>query len=399
MLSRRLLGFSILPFLVVPAITADDASLQRGANDFAASIYQQLARGQENLVFSPFSVFTALSMTLEGARGQTARQIAAALHQPYPNPQYAQSLAALTSELAKTAGGSASTLLNANALWIDRGFRVQADFRKTLETAYGAPPGEVDFSTDTESARRQINSWTGQHTNGKIPELFSSGSLTNETRLVMSTAVYFNGKWQSAFRVAETRPAPFHLPGGASAETKFMNQTGKFGYRETAQMQILEMKYAGGTLAFDIVLPKSADGLPTLEKSLNGAVVAEWLSSLAPRTVEVALPKFRSESEFSLRDVLAQLGMRDAFQRSADFSGIDDRRDLFLSVVRHKAFVDVSEEGTEAAAATGIGVSLVSAVVSPARVSFRADHPFLFFIRDTRTGLLLFAGRLFNPRI
>jgi serpin B len=175
-----------------------------------------------------------------------------------------------------------------------------------------------------------------------------------------------------------------------------MNQTGTFGYAETATAQILEMPYAGGALAFDVLLPKSPDGVAELEKSLTAENLAKWLGSLQHLTVDVALPKFRAESEFSLRDTLSGMGMPSAFKEgTADFSGIDDRRDLYLSQVVHKAFVDVTEEGTEAAAASGAVVGVVS-YQPPQR--FRADRPFAFVIRDTKSGVVLFAGRLVKPR-
>lgn len=368
-----------------------------GMNQFAASLYQKLAHAnQDNLIFSPFNVGTALSMLLEGAAGSTAKEMAAVLHQLYPDPDYAAALASITKELVDEANGNGNELSAANAVWVERGFPVRSDYKEKIRGLLRGSVGELNFVRNPEQARNEINSWTEQHTKGKITELFPRGSIDPDTRLVVTAAIYFYGKWQSAFNPSRTHPAPFQLANGGATQTPFMNQTGRFGYAESAAAQILEMKYRANPIAFDVLLPKSRDGLGALEKEMTADNIAAWLKPVEYRTVDVSMPKFRAESQFSLRETLSKLGMPVAFTSAADFSGIDDRRDLTLSDVLHKAFVDVAEEGTEAAAATGSTVTMVAMVASP-RVVFRADHPFAFVIRDTRTGLILFAGRLTRP--
>jgi serpin B len=278
---------------------------------------------------------------------------------------------------------------------VQRGLSIAPDFQRTLQTTYAAPLTPLDFDRDLERARAAINSWTDQHTKGKIHELFGPGSLDSLTRLILTSAVYFFGKWERPFLPKATAPATFKLGSGGSMQTPFMHQSGSFGYAETANLQILEMRYSGTGVAWDVLLPKTDDGLRGLEDSLTPENLAAWLGSLAPRRVELAIPKFRADAGFSLRDALSRMGMPSAFG-AADFSGIDGRRDLALADVVHKAFVDVSEAGTEAAAATGSIAVLVSAVM-PEHTVFRADHPFVFLIRDTESGLILFAGRLTNP--
>ncbi|MGA2268713.1 MAG: serpin family protein [Bryobacteraceae bacterium] len=387
----------VLPFLAAAALHAADSPITAGLNHFATASYQELARGGDNLILSPFSISTALSMVLEGARGQTAAEMAKVLHQPYPDPGYDAALASLVDQLTKLANTSGNELLDANGLWVQRGFPLESDFERSIQTLYRAPLTQLDFLKNPEQARAEINSWTGQHTKGKIPELFGPGSVDSSTRLILTSAIYFLGKWQSPFQPTRTHAAPFKLAAGGTVEASFMNQTAAFGYAETPLVQILEMKYGGTPLAFDILLPKTEHGLAELETSINPENLAAWLGALRDCMVEAAIPKFRAESEFSLRDTLSHMGMPGAFSRTADFSGVDGRRDLFLSVVMHKAFVDVSEEGTEAAAATGAAMSLVSMRVAQ-RTVFRADHPFIFLIRDTPSGLILFAGRLVKPR-
>ncbi len=365
-----------------------------GVNQFATTAYHELARGDQNLIFSPFNIATALSMLLEGARGDTADEIAAVLHLAQNDPEFHTALSRLIDQLIRQGNAPGNTLSMGNALWVERGFPILPSFQDALRTDYHAPPTSVDFLKAPEQARREINNWVEQQTKGKIKELFAPGSITGDTRLVLTSAVYFYGKWQSAFEAKNTQPGPFRGPGGPS-QAKFMNQTASFGYSETPDLQILEMKYAGTPMVFDVLLPRQDSGLPALEKSMTATQIADWMKGVQRRQVQVAVPKFRVESEFSLKSTLSALGMRKAFTGAADFSGIDGKQDLSVSAVKHKAYVDVSEEGTEAAAATGTMVSLV-AMQRPKPV-FRADHPFAFFIRDTESGAILFAGRVMKP--
>lgn len=386
----------ILPLLCAAgALRAGDNPVAQELNQFGVACYRQLAPVRGNLIFSPFSISSALSMTLQGARGETAAQISSVLRHPNPDPQYAAAFSDLASQIAARANRQGSDFANANGLWLQKGFRLEPGFRNTIENTYAARLASLDFAGDPETARSAINSWTSQQTKGKIRELFAAGSLNGQTRVVLTSAVYFYGKWERPFSTRNTHPAPFKLGGNGTVQTPFMRQTGTFGYAETPALQILELRYAGTGLAWDVLLPKVGDGLSDLESSLTPENLAAWLADLSNRSVDVMLPKFRAESGFSLRQTLSRMGMPAAFG-DADFSGIDGRRDLALSDVVHKAFVDVSEEGTEAAAATGSVAVLVSAVI-PESIAFRADHPFLFLIRDTRTGLILFTGRLQNP--
>ena len=388
----------VLPFLLAAGLPAAGDPVGRGLNQFGIACYRDLAPGRGNLIFSPWSISSALSLALSGARAGTASGIAGVLHQNFPDAGYPAALAALSNQLTQRANLGKNQLLNANGLWVQKGFAVEPEFRDITEKIYGAPPRQLDFSGATESARAAINSWTNQQTKGRIPELFAPGALDRTTRLVLSSAVYFYGIWEKPFRAADTRTEPFRVNASHTVETALMHQTGAFGYNETPSLQILEMRYAGTGLAWDILLPKETDGLADLERALDPDQVAAWLAGVERHPVDVAVPKFRAESGFSLKNTLSRMGMPTAFTGLADFSGMDGRRDLTLADVVHKAFVEVSEEGTEAAAATGINAVLVSSVISSGRIVFRADHPFLFLIRDTQSGVILFAGRVENPK-
>jgi len=358
-----------------------------GLNAFAGDLYRQLAHQQGNLVFSPLSISTVLAMTLAGARGRTAQEMTAVLRTP-PD-------AALLDSLSKAGNASGDQLLLAQSLWVERGVSLLPDFVGASQERFHTAPSPADFSGAPEAARAAINRWIAEQTKGKITDLFAPNSLTRDTRLVLASAVYFNGKWQARFDPKSTAPAPFHGSSAPPVQTPFMHQTGRLPYAETSTAQVLELPYAGGSLAFDVILPKAGTALTTLEDALGAGGLSAWIGQLQRKQVSVSLPKFRAESSFSLQPALSALGMASAFTGAADFSGFDGRRDIAISRVVHKAFIDVSEEGTEAAAATGVAMTRV-ALAQP--VTFRADHPFLFLLRDTASGAILFAGRLEEPR-
>ncbi len=391
---RRYLAFVAL--MSGPALIAADSAAAR-INRFSTASYRELAPAPGNLIYSPFSISSAVSMVLAGARGSTASGIATALGERGINPAYHTDLAALVDQLIREANTGGGQLSIANALWVQSGLPLEAAFRNVLSSQYKAPLTQLDFF-NPERCRVEINSWTEQQTKGKIRDLFAPGVLKPSTRLVLTSAIYFKGAWQSPFQTQQTKPAPFRTGTRGTVQADFMNQTAHFGYAEVPGLQVLEMKYGGTPLAFDALLPKG-DDLKSLENSLSPENLAKWFAELGDRKVQVALPRFRAESEFSLKEMLSRMGMESAFTGSADLSGIDGKRDLQISDVVHKAFVEVTEEGTVAAAATGAAISLTAMRQEPPTPVFRADHPFVFLIRDTRSGAILFAGRVMNPKV
>ena len=387
----------LLPLLLAAALPAADSRVTTAMNAFTTTSYKQLARGDGNLILSPLNVAAALSMALAGAGGQTAEEIQSVLHVHYDSG-YSAAVGALLTDLTTAGNSGGNELHAANGLWVQKGFAIQPTYENTLANNYYAPLTSVDFVENPEAARSQINRWTEEHTQDRIKNLFPAGSFDAQTRLVLTSAIYFYGKWQDPFVPSHTQPAPFIQLTGATTQANFMNQTSHFGYTDTPSAQILEMRYAGTGIAFDVLLPKTLSGLAGLETSLTIENLSGWLGNLTTRNVQVSLPKFRTESEFSLRKALSTMGMPTAFTDKADFSGIDPGRALAISEVVHKAFVDVSEQGTEAAAATGITMRATAMRAPEQAVVFRADHAFIFLIRDTRTGVILFIGRLVKPR-
>jgi len=260
---------------------------------------------------------------------------------------------------------------------------------------YKASLISVDFKNTPEQARIQINKWVEQKTNNKIQDLIKPGILNPLTRLVLTNAIYFKGDWAIPFRERSTHDAPFWLNRDNSVTVPLMTQEEYFRWGKHEAMQLLELPYAGNNLSMIILLPNEVDGLPALEASLTQDNLSSWLKSLKKRELRVFLPKFKMTSEFNLSRMLGAMGMPDAFTTNADFSGMTGTKELFISAVVHKAFVDVNEEGTEAAAATAVTMRMTAVATPPPE--FRADHPFLFLIRHNPSGSILFLGRVINP--
>ncbi len=391
MLLSGLLVWAATEALAAPQ-DADAGALPRGNNTFALNLYGELREQEGNLFFSPYSISTALAMTYGGARGSTAAQMEQVLHFEVTTERLHQAFSQLTGQGAK--GGYQLSV--ANALWGQQGVGFLKKFLDLTEKHYGAGLRQVDFAAATEAARKTINAWVEKETQGKIKDLIQPGVLNALTRLVLTNAIYFKGTWAEQFDKKATRDAPFTLATRQQVKVPMMHKTENFGYTEAEDFQALELAYAGDDLSMVIFLPREADGLLALEKKLSLENLESWLGGLRRQTVQVSVPRFAITSEFGLQEVLKSLGMTDAFSGAADFSGMTGRKDLFISAVIHKAFVDVNEEGTEAAAATAV-VMMRSAAPRPP-VVFRADHPFLFLIRDNASDSILFIGRLVNPK-
>jgi serpin B len=336
-------------------------------------------------------------MTYAGACGQTESQMAKTLDFPttLSNEQFHNAFGIISGQMNEASKKGGYELVVANALWGQKDYKFLQEFLTLVKTNYDSDLQQVDFVNQTEAARKIINDWVENKTKGKIKELIKSGTLDSMTRLVLTNAIYFKGKWASQFKPDKTQNLPFILLGGEKVNVPMMNQTGNFGFTETDTIQALEMPYVNNDLSMVILLPKKPDGVKDLEKELTAENLTGWLAKLRKREVQVWLPRFKLTCEFELAKVLGSMGMPDAFLAKADFSGMTGNKDLFISAVVHKAYVEVNEEGTEAAAATGVAMKLTSVPLPPP--VFKADHPFVFLIRDNHTGSILFLGRTANP--
>jgi len=403
---KPLLSF-IIPYLLLllgakaaetkTVTDADRATVVDGNNSFAVALYHQLDNQAGNLFFSPESISTALAMAYAGARGNTATEMAKALHFTLPPTQLDAAMGALLRDL--NAAHSEYQLNVANALWAQQGYTFLDQFLNLLNTDYGAGLQQVDFRSAPEAARSTINQWVEQKTQDKIKDLLAPGSLRPDTRLVLTNAIYFKGNWQTQFDKAQTRDEDFYLSQTKTTSAPLMHREGSFGYFDGGSFQVLEIPYKSNELSLIVLLPKERSGLAGLENSMTASNMQQWLKQVAPVSkVIVTIPRFKSTQEFELSSALRSLGMPQAFASNADFSGMTGKRDFAISAVIHKAFVEVNEEGTEAAAATAVTMrALAMRAPGPPRPVFRADHPFIFLIRDNGSRSILFMGRMTDP--
>ncbi len=375
---------------------------------FALKLYGQLTRlkdfrkGPANIVFSPYSITVALSMTLAGAAHETQRQMAAALGLRGPEAAWHLRLGRLIRRLERS-GRNGAVLLTANALFPQKGYPFLKSFLQRIKVNYGNALFPQNYAAQPEASRRNINAWAAKKTRDRVKDLLPPGSITNLTTLVLTNAVYFKGTWRLKFDKAKTHEADFFIAPHKKVRVKMMSQTNgrgikPFGYADLGSLKVLEMPYADRSLSMFVLLPKRAGGLAGLERALTPANLKKWLSSVRPgRVVQVSLPRFKvTTPTISLKKSLKALGIKDAFKGDkADFSRMDGRKkNLHISGVFHKAFIEVNEAGTVAAAATAVVIATRSPSGPPV---FRADHPFLFVVMDTRTGTILFMGRVVNP--
>ena len=371
-------------------------ALAKGNNDFAWDMYGKLKGEKGNLFFSPFSLRTALAMTYAGAKGETAAQMEKTLRFASQDPVLHVAFASTIQSIEPgEKGGYKFTV--ANSLWGQKDYGFLKPFLETCQANYGSGLTEVDFIKAFEEARGKINLWVEEKTNQKIKDLIPPGGLDDATRLVLVNAIWFKGDWRTQFKREETTDAPFYLDATEKVTAPLMHRLGKgYRYAEADAIQVLELPYQGDKLAMVVLLPKEKDGIGKLETMLTAEKIAAWVGSLrAPEKTDVYLPKFKmTYGTKEMADPFKAMGMVLPFG-AADFSGMDGRKDLFIGAIFHKAFVDVNEEGTEAAAATAV---VMKGGAPPAPPVFRADHPFVFLIRDKASGNILFLGRLTNPQ-
>lgn len=389
--------------MTISAIPGSVTNVVDANNRFALTLYAHLAdepaHRNDNLFFSPFSISSALAITWEGARGTTAEEIRSVFH--FPEDQsvlrsgFPEVIASMNSRT------NAYTLRTANALWAEKTYPFLPDYISTADRYYSAKTTNLDFIHHPEESRVTINQWVEDQTLDRIKDLIPQGEINANTALVITNAIYFKGNWVKQFDPAQTREADFLTGDGSLVRVPMMQRTDDaaiFRYTETDSFQVLEMPYESGNgteLSMLIILPVGND-VEGITRSLDIRTLQEIRQSLAFKLVRVYVPKFTMETKYFLARTLSAMGMPTAFTPGADFSGMDGSRDLFITNVIHQAFVEVNEEGTEAAAATAVIMGKGVAMVDDVPV-FRADHPFIFFIQEKETGNILFMGRVSDP--
>ncbi len=384
-------------------LPAEVTQLVEGNSAFALDLYDRVRqeKANENLFFSPYSISTALGMTYAGARDQTEQEMARVLHFDLGRDRLHQAFSQLIAAI-ETAPSSQYQLSTANRCWGQQGDTFEPQFINLIRQNYGSDLEAVDFFNNTEVARQRINGWVEEQTQNKIQELLRPGILTDLTSFVLTNAIYFKASWLVTFDPQKTQYEAFTIPSGEQIQVPMMYQQNDFEYAQIENLKILDLPYQGDTLSMTILLPETAAELEALEQRLTPENLQEWLSSLTwPEDaneyiqVQVWLPKFQLTSAFELKDILSMMGMPTAFDgNTANFSGIKSDNSLYLTNVIHKAFIEVNETGTEAAAATAV---IGTTRGAPPSVEFRADRPFIFLIRHRDSGSILFLGRVVNP--
>ena len=373
------------------------AKAAASVNKFTFDLYRTIA-GTKNggsIVISPYSVTSALAMTYAGARGVTEKQM--------------ESVLSLSTEMHKNMG----TLINeinaiptdtaqvstANAVWPAKGIRIIPDYAQTVRNYYGADLTPLNYAASPEAARKKINGWVARETKQKIKEIVGGGALTKNTRLVLTNAVYFKSKWQNEFLPEKTKPALFYQDAGKAVSVPMMYRLGEeTKYARLSGAQMISMPYMNGRFSMLLLLPDEGADIANLEQALTNEEFGRWISSMAPKKVKIYVPKFKTENDYELSAPLSKMGMPSAFDGSADFSGITGMRDIYINNIIHNSFIEVGEEGTEAAAATA--VIMMRSSLPPREddaVTFRCDRPFLYMIRDNNSGALLFIGKFARP--
>lgn len=365
-------------------------------NEFAYDLYTKYKSNEGNVFFSPFSISSALAMTYEGAIGETKDEMKNVMHFPDENT-LRSGYQGLYTKLNNP--DKAYKLSTANALWAEKTYTFKQDYLNTVSTYYNGNVTNLDFKQNAEASRLIINKWVEDKTNDKIKNLIPAGVLNSLTRLVLTNAVYFKANWTQQFDPVATYDQDFTLTNGNKIQVKTMHQTKYFNYAENNKLKILEMDYLGDDLSMLVILPKDNSLLSQVETSINKKFIDDLKQEFKSEEVFVSLPRFKFETKYMMAQDLQDMGMIKAFDGGqADFSGMTGNRDLSISQVIHQAFVNVSESGTEAAAATAVIMSETSAAEPKEPKEFKADHAFIFIIQEKDTGNILFMGRMSDPR-
>ncbi len=370
-------------------------------NQFSMDLYSKYKSNEENIFFSPYSISSALAMTYEGARGQTANEIISVFHFPENKTTLRNGNLGMYNSINQ--GNNEYTLKTANALWGQNDYAFENTYLKNVETYYNGYLTNLDFNNDPSGSADTINTWCDEQTNGKIDKIITAGDITPLTTLILTNAIYFKGTWEYEFNSDSTSKRNFYSSQNRTvqADMMFMGEK-KFNYTEDEEAQILEMLYKGKEISMLIILPKEGK-LNEVENSLTLDKIDEWKSKLNTEEIsELYLPKFKFETEYKMRNDLIEMGMGNAFSSIyADFSGMtmENKKELFISQVIHKTYIEVDEKGTEAAAATAVSMVRNATAPDPDAIVFNANHLFIFVIQDTETGNILFMGRINDPII
>jgi serpin B len=386
----------VLPTEPVPIdLTTDQVALIESGNSFAFDIFSQVLKNageSENVMISPMSISYALSMTLNGANGETRTAMLEALRLngitvDAINNSYKNLTEALLSVDKRV------LISIANSVWTENDFAVKQAFIDILTNYYDAE--SKSFDINDSSAPDKINAWIEDKTNGLIKEMIDK--LEDNTVMLLINAIYFKGKWKSEYDESKTVEMPFYKTGINQVDVPMMKQETEFSVYQGDGFILAEFPYGQGNFVMDVILPDEQDGLTNTLSSVSDANFTSWISQMSKRKTDVSFPRFKYGFKKKLKDVLSDMGMGIAFTEGADFSNISDQYDLLINDVTHQSFIETNEEGTEAAAATVVDIGMTS--MPPASLVFKMDHPFMYIIRETTTNSIIFMGRVSDPSI
>ncbi|MCX8083614.1 MAG: serpin family protein [Calditerrivibrio sp.] len=408
-IGKMVIIVSILLLTSINMLWAEISNVVEANNRFSFDIYSLLSKEKstENIFLSPLSISTAIAMTYEGARGGTAKEIQKVFYFPIDNQKLREGYLSLINEINKK--DKKYQLHTANALWVEKKYNLLDNYLKNIEKYYQGKATNVGFwdPSERDQTRLKINKWIEEQTNNKIRELLKPESISQDTKLILTNAIYFKGKWKKAFNKSLTKDEDFKICESKKIKVPMMSLNKQiinelsdypeFRYTETEDLQVLELPYEGDDVSMLILLPKG--NIKDAEKTFNYDRLKELKKTLSLRPVEVYLPKFKFEKEYQLKSTLMGMGMPAAFSDlSADFSGMDGSTKLKIGNVIHKTFIEVDEEGTEAAGATAVLMIKKTSVKETKKpIIFRADRPFIIIIQHNKTGAIMFIGRVFDP--
>ena len=404
---KKLLVLTIVMYFLVNAMSFLDqepkiANVNYKAsdsnNEFMIKAYNKLALDEknDNIFFSPFSISSALAMTFAGSNTNTEVEMANALEFSANTDLFHKNFSIVTNRINEIGKKGKVKLSIANSLWLQKGYTFLDDFTKIGKEYYNAEIKNLNFA-ESEKSRQIINQWVEDKTNEKIKNLIPKGILDALTRLVLTNAVYFKGEWKEQFKKKSTKEKIFYTFKNKDVPAKMMYNKARYGYYENEKFQFLEMPYKGDDVSMFVILPKETQGLSKIESNLSLKMINLAIKGIEKKEVIVYFPKFKLELSYELSRLMKSLGMNDAFSKKADFSKITDNKELYISAIIHKTFIEVDEKGTEAAAATAVVMRVKSMPPPAEKIEFKADHPFFYFIRENSTGTILFTGRMNDP--
>ncbi len=364
------------------------------ANDFAVRIFRQVAIPGQNVFLSPYSINVAFNMAMAGASDYTLEEFLKVFGHPGGEEKAQKNTGELLSYINSIQARGEVLLAAANAIWPDKKFKLLPAFEEILKQIYQVEMQPLDFAGEKSAVVKAINSWVEEKTAGKIAGPFNEGMVDEKTGIILVNAIYFKGNWAEKFDKSATQPADFHVNAEKTVKVSMMRQSEEFMYVSGPEFKAIELPYAGNDLGMLLLLPAEGLSVEELETKLSPEFLDATLAGMHKEEVMLGLPSFKLETEFSLNSAMKALGLSRAFSEQAEFNRITAEKGMFISSAIHKAFVEVNEEGTEAAAITMMEMQCESYQEPP---SFIANRPFIFIIRERQTGCILFIGRLANP--